>query len=144
MSDSLGRLELWIMNADGSNQRQVTREGISVHFIRWSFDGSTLTFMTPQGLMSAPADGGAAKKIEGIKGGFHHSYSPDRTRIMDVTNHRTLWVSPLNGRPPQQVFEFRDPRVRIDYPVWSPDGRSVVFDRSLPEGGDIWMLSGLE
>ena len=144
MSDRLGRLEVWVMNADGTSQRQVTRDGISVHFIRWSPDGSTLSFMTPQGLMFVALDGKAPQPIEGIKGGYHHSYSPDRSRIMDVTNHRTLWASPIHGGKPRKVFEFSDPQVRIDYPVWSPDGLSVLFDRSLPEGGDIWMLEGIE
>jgi len=41
---------------------------------------------------------------------------------------------------PAKVFEFPDPSVRIDYPVWSPDGRWVLFDRFLPKGGDIWMM----
>jgi Tol biopolymer transport system component len=34
--------------------------------------------------------------------------------------------------------------VRIDYPVWSPDGRWVMFDRFRPQGGDIWAMSGVE
>ncbi len=33
---------------------------------------------------------------------------------------------------------------RIEYPVWSPDGRSVLFDRFRPQGGDIWMMEGAE
>ena len=31
--------------------------------------------------------------------------------------------------------------VRIDYPVWSPDGRALLFDRVRPSGGNIWLLS---
>jgi len=41
------------------------------------------------------------------------------------------------------VFEFQDPDIRIDYPVWSPDGRWVLFDRLRPQGGDIWVLDGI-
>ena len=59
---------------------------------------------------------------------------------MDVIGHRVLWVSPVGPGEPQKVFEFADPSVRIDYPVWSPDGRSLIFDRTHPEGGDIWVL----
>jgi hypothetical protein len=29
-----------------------------------------------------------------------------------------------------------------DYPVWSPDGRWVLFDRF--RGGNIWLLEGVE
>jgi hypothetical protein len=42
------------------------------------------------------------------------------------------------------VFEFDDPDARIDYPVWSPDGRWVLFDRFRPQGGDIWLMENLE
>jgi hypothetical protein len=27
---------------------------------------------------------------------------------------------------------------------WSPDGNWVLFDRVEPQGGDIWLLEGLE
>ncbi len=37
------------------------------------------------------------------------------------------------------MFEFEDPDVPIDYPVWPPDGRWVLFDRFRPHGGDIWL-----
>jgi Tol biopolymer transport system component len=43
---------------------------------------------------------------------------------------------------PQQVFAFADPDVRIDYPVWSPDGRWILFDRAAPSGGDLWIIEG--
>ncbi len=73
------------------------------------------------------------------------SLSPDGSRVMDVVAHKVLWVSILSppGKP-EKVFEFPDPDSRIDYPVWSPDGRFVLFDRFRPQGGDIWMLEGIE
>lgn len=147
MSDSGGRLEAWIMNADGTGSRQVSRSGISVHFIRWSPDGSMISFrsLAGPGLVTMPAGGGTEQRIEGVvDGGYHHSFSPDRSRIIDVRNHRTLFVYPVSSGEPRRLFEFEDPQVRIDYPVWSPDGRWVLFDRSRPEGGDIWMLEGFE
>jgi Tol biopolymer transport system component len=72
------------------------------------------------------------------------SFSPDYSRIMDVVGHKVLWVSPLNGSKPEKVFEFSDADVRIDYPVWSPDGKWVLFDRFRPQGGDIWMIENFE
>ena len=63
---------------------------------------------------------------------------------MDVRGHKTLWAYPLDGRPAARVFEFSDPDVRIDYPIWSPDGRWVLFDRAAPLSGDLWTMEGLE
>jgi hypothetical protein len=71
------------------------------------------------------------------------SFSPDFSRIIDVVGHKTLWVSPLQDGSPEPAFEFDDPDARIDYPVWSPDGRWVLFDRFRPQGGDVWMMDGL-
>ena len=63
---------------------------------------------------------------------------------MEVVAHKALWVSPLAGGSPEKVFEFEDADVRIDYPVWSPDGRWVLFDRFRPQGGDIWLMERFE
>ena len=54
-----------------------------------------------------------------------------------------LWLYGADGSE-QQLFAFDDPDVRIDYPVWSPDGNWLLFDRFKPEGGDIWTAEGIE
>lgn len=76
--------------------------------------------------------------------GSHMSFSPDRSRIMDVVGLRVLWVSPVSGGKLERVYEFPEPDARIEYPVWSPDGKWVLFDRFRPQGGDIWARSGVE
>ena len=100
----------------------------------------------------SPAPGGSRTMVIGpqggepvataeVRGGSHSSLSPDGRRVLDVSGHKVLWVSPLDGGQPAVSFEFEDPTVRIDYPLWSPDGTQVIFDRFRPEGGDVWLLS---
>jgi Tol biopolymer transport system component/predicted Ser/Thr protein kinase len=145
-SDQSGRLEVWVMNADGSNTRQLTNVGVTGHFMRWS--GRELIFRCTCGgksaVMKVSLDGGDPQPFAEIMGGSHMSFSPDRSRIMDVVGHRVLWVSPINSGKPEKVYEFSDSDVRIDYPVWSPDGNWVLFDRFRPLGGDIWAMTGVE
>ena len=148
-SDQSGRLDVWVMNADGSNPRRLTNVGVMGHFMRWAGDGLGIVFRcTCNGkpaTMKVSLSGGEPQPFaETMTGGSHMSFSPDRTRIMDVVGHKVLWVSPVNGGKPEKVYEFPDPDVRIDYPVWSPDGRWVMFDRFRPQGGDIWAISGVE
>ena len=147
-SDGSGRLEVWIMNADGTGQRQLTEVGVTGHFMRWSKDGRSIFFKCPCGTspqtMRIADDGGEPRPTAAISGGSHMSFSPDGTRVMDVVQHKTLWVSPLEAGTPEAVFQFEDPDVRIDYPVWSPDGRWVLFDHFRPEGGDIWRMDNFE
>jgi Tol biopolymer transport system component/serine/threonine protein kinase len=147
MSDKSGRLEVWTMNADGSAPRQITQIGVMGHFLAWTPDGECVLFRCPSGKMGVwriPAAGGDPVELPEVAGGSHMSLSPDGSRIIDVLAHKTLWVSPLRGGSPERVFEFEDPDVRIDYPLWSPDGRWVLFDRFRPQGGDIWMMENFE
>ncbi|MGO9831174.1 MAG: protein kinase domain-containing protein [Myxococcaceae bacterium] len=148
-SDKGGHLEVWLMSADGGEARELTRVGAGGHFLRFSREGRDVVFRCPTcggkgQTMRVPVDGGDPQPIGELAGGAHISFSPDFSRIMDVTGHKALWVSPLTGGAPEKVFEFPDPGVRIDYPVWSPDGRFVLFDRFRPQGGDIWVMEDFE
>ena len=147
-SDKGGRLEVWVMSSDGGDPRQLTRVGVSGHFLRWTRDGRSIVFRCPCGgkaqTLQVAVSGDEPRPLAEMSGGAHMSFSPDFSRIMDVVGHKTLWVSPITGGKPEKVFEFADSDVRIDYPVWSPDGRFVLFDRFRPQGGDVWVMEGFE
>jgi Tol biopolymer transport system component len=142
MSDRDGRLEVFVMSTNGANVKQLTTVGASGHFLRWTRDGSRIVFRCPSAkkTMSVPVAGGEPEPVAEVIGGAHMSFSQDDSLIMDVLGHRTLWCSPQTGDKPRKVFEFDDPESRIDYPVWSPDGKWILFDRFLPQGGDVWAV----
>ncbi len=145
-SDRSGRLEVWIMTAHGREPRRLTDVGVMGHFLLFEPDGRSVLFRCaggPQGVMRVATAGGEPQPLPRVAGGSHMSLSPDGSRLMDVVGHKTLWVSPLAGGEPERIFEFEDPDVRIDYPLWSPDGRFVLFDRFRPRGGDVWMLENV-
>jgi Tol biopolymer transport system component len=144
MSDQDARNDAWVMNADGSGRRRLTSLGVTGHFMRWSSDGRFVILRAGPKSYRVPIVGGPPEELPEVVGGAHMSFSPDQGLIMDVKAHKTLWVSPLRGGTPYQVFEFPDLDARIDYPVWSPEGRWVLFDRAVAKGGDIWMLEGIE
>jgi Tol biopolymer transport system component len=146
LSDRGGRSEVWVMGADGSSPRRLTSIGAGGHFLRWTRDGKSIVFRAESGtqirIFRVSVENGPLTRLPDIASGAHMSFSPDESLILDVKNHKALWVYPLNGKPSYQVFAFADPDVRIDYPVWSPDGGWVLFDRAAPKGGDLWLIEG--
>ena len=148
-SDRTGRTEIWLINADGSGERQLTRVGVRGHFIRWNKLGDGVVFraVTANGwrVCEAPIDGGPLTELPNVTGGGHLSFNHTHSALADVTAHKTLWSSPVGtGGAPEKIFEFPDADVRIDYPVWSPDGKWILFDRFRPVSGDIWMIENFE
>ncbi len=148
-SDRSGRMEVWVMNRDGSDQRQIEKIGVLGHFLRWSNDSEKVIFRCPCGGKSriyqvVVKSGDLVPLNPEIAGGSHISFSPSHSLIMDVVNHKTLTVSPAEAGKPSKVFEFPDGESRIDYPLWSPDGKWVIFDRFRPQGGDLWVLEDFE
>jgi Tol biopolymer transport system component/tRNA A-37 threonylcarbamoyl transferase component Bud32 len=146
--DRDGRFQLWVMNADGSNQHQLSSDGAAGHFMRWSADGKSVIIRAePPGgtqILSVNVETGAVERLPDVAGGSHMSFSPDHSLVLDVKGHKTVWITPMKGGSPYQIFEFPDPAIRIDYPVWSPDGHFLLFDHDAPHGGDIWLLDGVE
>jgi TolB protein len=142
-SDASGRLELWVMNADGTGLRQLTTIGVSGHFMRWRDDGN-IYFRSPNtpGLLRMSQNGGTPQVVAPFSGA-HLSFAPRGDRFIDVKGHKELWMIPL-GTDGAKLFEFTDADARIDYPVWSPDGKWLVFDWFKPSGGDLWTASGLK
>ncbi len=139
-SDRDGRQEVWVMNADGSDQRALTSIGVGGHFIRWLADGSRVIFKSSDILYQVSPEGGEVSEyLRGVAGGSHISMDPTQSYVADVSGHKTVWISPLDGEP-YVSFEFAALDNRIDYPSLSKDGRWLLFDRVKPQGADIWML----
>jgi eukaryotic-like serine/threonine-protein kinase len=146
VSDRSGRSEVWLMNTDGTGQRQLASVGCYGHFLLWTEDSRGVVFRGERDrqmqIFRVDIGSGDLATLPPVLSGGHMSFSPSRSLIMDVRSHKVLWVYPVDGRPPYQVFQFADPDVRIDYPLWSPDGRWILFDRASPRGGDLWALEG--
>jgi Tol biopolymer transport system component len=146
VSDRGGRSEVWLMNADGTGQRQLASVGCWGHFLLWTEDSRAVVFRGERDrqmqTLRVDVASGEIDTLPPVMSGAHMSFSPSQALIMDVRGHKVLWAYPMDGRAAFQVYQFPDPDVRIDYPLWSPDGRWILFDRAAPRGGDLWALEG--
>ena len=126
-----GARALWIMDADGSNQKQLTfnRGGIAPII---SPDGRQIVFGGQEkidvdgGNLSQVADGGLKQVADKA---FLPCYSPDGQWIVYVSprDKWTLWKIPSGGGEPVRLNDH--PSIE---PAISPDGKLIAYVDSTP------------
>ncbi len=103
MSRRDGQSEVYVMNADGSGKRNLTRNRASDDYPTWSPDGRRLAF---------------------LRGRDFYSYQ------LYLVNADGSGLRRLTLRVPEGTPETTGPR-RGGQLVWSPDGRTIYFGRYL-------------
>jgi len=107
------RRAIWVMKADGSDRRQLTRPGAENDFDpSWSPDGKRIVFRTSRGRYK-PDPGGI-----GAEGIF----------VIDVATRKERQIQPPQGGL---------------FPAWSPDGTTIAFSgtRGSPNEEDILLMN---
>ncbi len=136
--------QIWIMNSDGSNQKQITHVKEGACQPDWSPDGKQLVFVSPcdgkkdqypgSSLFIINADGtGKVALSDSTIGEFDPAWSPDGTRIVctslrgQVTDRRLRQLYIYNVKD-KTVTKLSQNIYESDWqPVWSPDGQQVAF-----------------
>jgi Tol biopolymer transport system component/DNA-binding winged helix-turn-helix (wHTH) protein len=135
--------DLWTMNADGSNSRQLTRDGCL--FPSVSRDGRFVAFVSAAGgthhIWRMDADGTNRKQLTNGDGESYPSISPDGTSIVYTPQgqtRNTLWRISSEGGQPLQLT--RD-SLAIK-PVVSTDGKHIACTYRKDEA-DKWKIAVL-
>lgn len=156
-----GEYDVAVVNADGSNQRRLTRTpDQSETHASWSPDGSRIVFASSQDsegsdpdldLWVMNADGsGATQLTENADDEVFPAWSPDGSRI--VYSRRTVTFVPGPSGVPQAVVNFELYQVNPDgsgehrltstrwneiQPAWRPDGNTFLFVSDFDGDSDI-------
>ena len=124
----LGR-QLMVMNADGTNPRQLTA-GVAWNPV-WSPDGTRIAYHSEkgQGIWVVNADGTGRRQLT-TDDGLSPVWSPDGTRVAyyALGVGTGIWVVGADGTGRRQVAPWP-----ARFPVWSPDGTRIAY-----HGGGDW------
>ena len=138
-SDRLGAdsLDIWVRQLGGGEPMRIADDAMDDREPTFSPDGAQIAFRSERdggGIYVVPTLGGQPPKLL-AKYGRRPRYSPDGKWIaywvgslgighLTGRGSGTIYVVPSNGGPPQEVQpQFAAAR----YPVWSPDGKWILF-----------------
>ncbi len=115
------------MNADGSEQRRLTRDGGAP---AWSPDGRRIAFVSSDGIYVMNADGSGERLLTRAAVRYPASpvWSPDGRKIAFVSNWQ-VWV--MNADGSGQRMLTRTSRARNVALAWSPNGQKIAFERRI-------------
>ena len=142
--------ELYVMNADGSEQTRLTRGGVAPSSFVWSPDGTRIAFGRADGLFVANADGSGERRLTDAGGpdatgvpiyDHPHAWSPDGSTILFGTTRHQKWAGNLETMTAEMAIpelytinagggreaRLTENRLGEHLASWSPDGREILF-----------------
>lgn len=141
VSDRTGDREIYVMSADGRDQRPATSSGTLKMFPEWTPDGRSLLFTNYDGgppgfsIISRSREVQAGPILRKLLGGlpkYRGRFDPsgeELAMVSSIDGAAEIFRVRREGKEPQRLTNH--PAIDIS-PSWSPDGRQLVFcsDRS--------------
>ncbi len=153
-SDATGTIQIYMIDVDGSNLRQLTDMPEGACQPDWSPGGNRLVFISPcpgnqesypgAALFILEIENGDIQALTTAPGGdFDPDWSPDGSKIIFTSLRK-------GGRPQIYVYDFEtnsvnmvsDPETysRDFQPTWAPDGNRIAFVTTRKGPYQIWFM----
>ena len=144
--------QIWLMNADGSGQRQITDLPDGACQPAWSPDGERLVIISPcsgnqevylsASLFIINADGSGLMPLPTLPGGdFDPSWSPDGQQITftSLRDYNRAQVYTINLEN-NEVVSLSANKVNDSQPAWSLEGDQIAFVTTRKGPYQIWLM----
>ncbi|MCI0718181.1 MAG: family 78 glycoside hydrolase catalytic domain [Acidobacteria bacterium] len=155
-SNRTGNFEIWVMESDGSNQKRLTTTAAATtnNAANWSPDGRRIAFCSTRSghyaIWVMESDGSHPTQLTFPHGDRYPDgnvpvWSPDGSKIAFWSGiepkYGNVWVMDADGRNRKQLTD-QPPGINCDEPVWSADGRQILFASNRPgsQGIGIWIM----
>ncbi|MFQ5461899.1 MAG: TolB family protein [Phycisphaerae bacterium] len=159
-SNRSGTSEIWIMDADGANQTQITFNTPGGNFIpEWSPDGTRIAYASQQNdvghaeVWVMNADGTNQTRLtftppnpNGPTWSVHPSWSPDGQKLVyasTATGSTQIWMMNADGTNQVPITNGNGPQFPdSNASEWSRDGSTVAFWSGFEtQFGEVWAMN---
>ncbi len=137
VSNRSGNPEIYVMGADGSNQRPATANRSINNFPAWSPDGDSIVYTSyriedrPLLFVSTRGRGRPGRLLHRLNGShseFRGVFSPKGDRLAVVLSKPDSSTDVFTVRPDGKgLFQLTAGRSIDVGPAWSPDGKQIAF-----------------
>ncbi len=139
-------VDIYVMNADGSGQTQLTTDPVIAYDPAWSPDGGKIAFNSGRDDPSAldifimNADGSGQTNLTSSPGVYDAGpeWSPDGSKIAFSSGGFEIYTMNPDGSGQTNLTN----NAATDFsPAWSPDGGKIVFDSDRDGNQEIYVMN---